>query len=192
VKATTLLAWAALVGVVVALWTWPPTARFMVGRLQNNVGYAYQHGIGIARDVPTAIDWYTRSAAHGDTAAATNLGFLYQSGDGAPPNPRLAARWYAQAASGGSAEAANNLAALYMDGSLGQADLVTARTWLLRARALATGELATTIQGNLERAEHAMSSAEIARSDAAGHADPSANDPGAAGHGGGAKSARQP
>lgn len=155
-----------LAAIVVGAWTWPPSARFLRGGLENNVGYLYLHGVGVAQDSRQAIAWYTRAADRGLAVAEYNLGYLYQMGTGITPQPRGAAHWYERAAAQGNAEAANNLAMMYADGSLGARDLPRARAWLKRAQSVASKEFAPTLAENLAALEHDMSAEQIARSDA--------------------------
>jgi TPR repeat protein len=165
VKIGTVVFSVAVIGAVTAAWTWPPSARFLTGRLDNNIGYVYLHGIGVGKDAARAVTWFTKAADLGDAPAAANLGFLYQTGQGVPVDARAAAAWYERAARGGLPEAANNLATLYSDGSLGQPDLALARGWLKRAKATASGELKDTVAANLDTVEGAMDPEERARSD---------------------------
>lgn len=46
----------------------------------NNLGSLYFNGIGTKRDIPSAIDLFTRSADLGNDNAATNLAFIYLQG----------------------------------------------------------------------------------------------------------------
>ena len=157
---------ALLVAAIVAAWTWPPSARFLRGGVENNIAYLYLHGVGVAQDSRQAIAWYTRAADRDLAVAQYNLGYLYQMGTGIAPQPRTAARWYERAAAQGNAEAANNLAMMYADGSLGARDLPRARVWLKRAESVASKESASTLAENLAALEHDMSAEQIARSDA--------------------------
>jgi len=155
-----------LVAALAAAWTWPPSARFLRGGLENNVAYLYLHGIVVGQDSHQAIAWYTRAAQRGFATAEYNLGYIYQTGRGVPPDPRRAAQWYERAAAQDHAESANNLAMMYTDGSLGARDLPRARAWLRRAQAAASGESAATLAANLAALERDMSADQLARSDA--------------------------
>jgi TPR repeat protein len=157
---------ALLVAAVVGAWTWPPSARFLRGGVENNIAYLYLHGVGVAQDSHQAIAWYTRAADRDLAVAEYNLGYLYQMGTGIAPEPRTAAHWYERAAAQGNAEAANNLAMMYADGSLGAHDLARARLWLKRAESAASKEVAATLAENLVALERDMSPDQIARSDA--------------------------
>jgi hypothetical protein len=155
----------AMIAIVVAAWTWPPSARVLRGGFENNVGYLYLHGMFVDKDPQQALAWYERAASRGLPTAEYNLGYLYQTGGGIPANAHEAARWYELAAAQDHAEAANNLAMIYADGSLGARDLPRARAWLKRAKGVASGDFASLLGANLEALEHDMSIVEIARSE---------------------------
>jgi len=87
---------------------------------QTRVGYCYEHGWGVERDVDEAVRWYKRAAAQGHPTALFNLALAYHVGrgrKGKPPDVAAAARLYAQAAEKGHMEAAYNLAFLYAEGN---------------------------------------------------------------------------
>jgi TPR repeat protein len=49
---------------------------------QNNIGYLYEKGLGVARDYSQAACWYQLAAATGYTRAQYHLGILYDLGHG--------------------------------------------------------------------------------------------------------------
>jgi uncharacterized protein len=66
-----------------------------------NLGYFYDHGIGISRCKSAALHWYKAAFRSGDLAAASNLASCYtKQGD-----HRRAMLWYKRAASLGDGDA---------------------------------------------------------------------------------------
>ncbi|MBS0374948.1 MAG: SEL1-like repeat protein [Proteobacteria bacterium] len=152
------------VAALAAVWSWPTSRHFLLGRYFNNLGVLYGTGIGVRRDAAEAVRWYRRAAEYGAPAAEFNLAFALQRGDGVLPDEHGAALWYERAANHGNAEAANNLGLLYANPTSGEPNLVLARLWLKRALPLADHELAGTIRENLEAMEKDMTDAELAAS----------------------------
>lgn len=93
------------------------------------VGKAYRDGHGVKEDEAKAIEWLTKSANKGWTAAETALGEFYMHrGDNAE-----SAKWYRRSAEKGDAEAQYQLASLYHDGIGVPKDDEEAFKWYLRA-----------------------------------------------------------
>ena len=72
------------------------------------LGYLYENGIGVARDLAQARAWYTTSAQRGDHVAApamVALGRLYEQGLGVPVDRAQAIEWYRKAAATGNEDA---------------------------------------------------------------------------------------
>jgi TPR repeat protein len=42
----------------------------------NGVDWMYHFGQGVAKNVPTAVEWYTKAAKQGNSKAQNNLGYL--------------------------------------------------------------------------------------------------------------------
>ncbi|MBS0396601.1 MAG: sel1 repeat family protein [Proteobacteria bacterium] len=156
---------ALLVLALVAVWSWPPSRDFLLGRVENNVGVFYAKGLLVDRDEAEAVRWYAKSARRGCASGAFNFAFALQQGVGVAPNEREAAVWYEKAAAAGMAEAANNLGLLYANPPHGRPNLVQARAWLRRALPLADPTLAATIRDNLQAMEKDMSPADLAASE---------------------------
>jgi TPR repeat protein len=100
-----------------------PTAQFYMGRLTAT-------GLGVARDLPKAVDWFQRSAKQGHVEAQAVLGFHYMGGVGVSRSFADAARWSELAARQGHGGAAYNLAKMYTTGGPGlPADRAEAERW---------------------------------------------------------------
>ncbi|SCY43233.1 Sel1 repeat-containing protein, partial [Legionella israelensis DSM 19235] len=76
---------------------------------QNNLGYVYDHGIGVKQDTEEAVHWYRMAAEQGNATAQNNLGFAYEYGEGVDKDEKEAVRWYRMAAEQGNAAALDNL-----------------------------------------------------------------------------------
>jgi len=100
-----------------------PAAQFYMGRLTAM-------GLGVAQDLPKAVDWFQLAARQGHVEAQAVLGFHYMEGVGVAPSYAEAARWSARAAEKGHGGAAYNLAKMYMTGGPGlRADRAEAEKW---------------------------------------------------------------
>jgi TPR repeat protein len=51
---------------------------------QNNIGYLYEHGLGVRADSAQAVEWYRKAADQGDPTGQMNLGVMYETGRGVP------------------------------------------------------------------------------------------------------------
>jgi uncharacterized protein len=102
---------------------------------ENNLGFAYQTGHGVAPDYTMAAKWYRAAAYAGLANAQNSLGFLYQNGIGVPQDDKQALQWYQKAASQGFAAAQNNLGAAYEAGRGTAKDYSAAASWFTLAAA---------------------------------------------------------
>jgi TPR repeat protein len=75
---------------------------------QFNLGLYYQHGTGVAIDMPKAIKYYKLAAEAGDSNAQYNLGVCYAKGDGIEVDTRASLNWYTRAAEAGNVNAQFN------------------------------------------------------------------------------------
>jgi TPR repeat protein len=67
----------------------------------NRIGWMYQYGMGVTKNIPTAIEWYTKAANHGNPSAQYWLGYIYKNEDQIK-DLQLAVNWYQKAADKGS------------------------------------------------------------------------------------------
>src|SRR5438309_1186493 len=58
------------------------SAKQEYGDSQNNLGYFYENGIGITKDLEKAIYWYKKAVENGNENAKYNLELCYQIGKG--------------------------------------------------------------------------------------------------------------
>lgn len=76
---------------------------------QNNLGFLYRKGFGVAKDEREAARWYCRAADQGLVEAMTNLGMLHDEGFGVPHDYVESYKWFTLAARGGHPGARGHL-----------------------------------------------------------------------------------
>lgn len=103
---------------------------------QNNLGFMYANGQGVATNYAEAVKWYRLAAEAGHAIAQSNLGAMYADGKGVAKNYAEAARWYRLAAEQGNAIAQNMLGFMYGNGEGVAQDRVEAYKWLELAATL--------------------------------------------------------
>jgi TPR repeat protein len=63
------------------------------------LGWFYQYGRGVPKDVAQAISWYRKAADQGDFVSQNSLGQIYEYGDGGVEMRKETARcWYQKVA----------------------------------------------------------------------------------------------
>ena len=82
------------------------TLRFLKNGLIEDksklVGYIYEHGIGVAKNLPKAKTLYSNCAEAGDINAMLRLAYLYLEGRGTNRDYDKSYRWFGLAADSGS------------------------------------------------------------------------------------------
>ena len=90
------------------------------GRLPSvamrELGDCYRDGRGVAKDEAKAVEWYTKAAEAGHTAAMITLGECYGSGWGVAHDRAKAVEWHTKAAEAGNADAMHYLGLRYRYG----------------------------------------------------------------------------
>ena len=74
-----------------------------------NLGYLALFGRGVPKDRPTAIAWFERAAAAGNSQAMKNLGVAYENGTGVVASDATALTWYRRAVAAGNTDAQHPL-----------------------------------------------------------------------------------
>src|ERR1700742_2426539 len=97
--------------------------------VQNNFGVAYMDGKGVPRNYPLALQWFSRSAANGNSLGQNNLGGMYRDGKGVTRDYARAITFFKAAAAQGNGAAQVNLGLMLANGQGAQADLVHAYMW---------------------------------------------------------------
>jgi hypothetical protein len=68
---------------------------------QNNVGAAFENGLGCRQSYGKAAKWYRLAAQQGLSTAMANLAFLYLYGYGTKPDKAEALEWFKKGAEAG-------------------------------------------------------------------------------------------
>jgi Sel1 repeat len=84
---------------------------------QNNIGWRYYQGNGVAQDYAQAMSWWRKAADQGDADAQNNIGWLYDHSEGVAQDYAQAMSWYRKAADQGHAEAQYNIGVLFEEGN---------------------------------------------------------------------------
>ena len=100
---------------------------------QNNLGYAYEKGQGVAQDYAQAVYWYRKAAEQGYAMAQSNMGVMYENGKGVEQDYAQAARWYRKAAEQGYTAAQYSLGYDYDYGLGVEQDYKQAAYWYRKA-----------------------------------------------------------
>ena len=108
---------------------------------QFRVGYFYEHGDYLPKNLVEMERWYRRAAKNGSVDAQYHLGLLYEAGTGVPQNYTEAADWYRRAAIHGNLDAQFNLGVLYERGLGVPKDEVEASRWY--AKLAEVGDIGT-------------------------------------------------
>jgi TPR repeat protein len=99
----------------------------------NDLGGVFEYGIGVPKNLATALVWYERAAGLGHAGAMTHLGQLSENGLHVPQDFANAKDWYEKAAALGNAASMNNLANLFRYGRGAVPNLPAAANWYLKA-----------------------------------------------------------
>jgi TPR repeat protein len=98
---------------------------------QNNLGWMYNDGKGVAKDKVEADKWFRKAAEQGHIDAQFWLGHMYSSI--LFSNGEEAVKWYRKAAEQGEILAQYYLGLMYYKGELIEEDIEEAVKWLRKA-----------------------------------------------------------
>lgn len=104
-------------------------------KAQTVLGLLYQHGLGVERDIKTAIYWLEKAAEQDLKEAESYLGHLYLEGKFVEKDLEKAEKWLLKAAQHGEKEAQLHLGLVYLDDKSAKKNVRSAEIWL-RAAAL--------------------------------------------------------
>jgi TPR repeat protein len=82
---------------------------------QNNIGAAYENGLGCKQSYAKAAKWYRLAAKQGLGVAMSNLAFLYLYGYGMQADKAEALRWFKQGAAAGCSKSKRMIAMVLSD-----------------------------------------------------------------------------
>ena len=102
-------------------------------RAQSALGYAYNLGEAVEKDLAEAVRLYRLAADQGLASAQSNLGIMYSNGEGVSQDKAEAVRWYRKAADQGYASAQYNLGVMYDNGEGVSQDKAEAVHWYFKA-----------------------------------------------------------
>ena len=61
-----------------AMRGWQSLAKENNAGAKANLGYMYEHGLGVKMDLDTAMEWYSKAIEGGSAEAAHNLAMMYR------------------------------------------------------------------------------------------------------------------
>ena len=96
---------------------------------QHLLGFKYELGEGVPKDLQEAVKWFRKAAEQGHAGAQHLLGFKYELGEGVPRDYQEAFKWHSKAANQGNAGSQNNLGRMYAFGEGVPRDYVLAHMW---------------------------------------------------------------
>ena len=100
---------------------------------QMRIGYCYESGQGVTKDIAEAVKWYRKAAEQGDSQAQHNLGYCYRNGYGVTQDYYEAVKWYRKAAEQGHTGAQCNLGVCYELGRGVTKSITEAVKWYRKA-----------------------------------------------------------
>ena len=100
---------------------------------QDALGYCYENGLGVTKDLAEAVKWFRKAAEQNDAGALINLGVCYQNGQGLAKNDVKAWECFRKAAEFGLAVAQYNLGICYDKGRGVAQDEAEAVKWFRKA-----------------------------------------------------------
>ncbi|MBI3774605.1 MAG: SEL1-like repeat protein [Gammaproteobacteria bacterium] len=96
---------------------WLPLANDGYAKAQANLGWMYQTGKGMPKDLKKAVEWYLKAAKQDHVIAKNNLGVMHENGWGTKKNLKRAAYWYREAASTGYSYGQYNFGKMLLEGA---------------------------------------------------------------------------
>jgi uncharacterized protein len=116
-----------------AMRAWLGQAKEGSAFAENNIGYLYEHGLGVSQSYVEAMAWYRRAANKNLAQAQFNIGTLYYYGYGVERNTREAVRWFRQGAQQELAEAEYMMGVAHFEGQGAMASAPIALEWFIKA-----------------------------------------------------------
>lgn len=93
-----------------ALQIWTPLAESDHSTAQYNLGFMYEHGLGVSQNWSLAVLWYREAASNFNPGAMFNLGVIYGNGIGVSRDLLHAYMWFSLSAELGVENGAQNKA----------------------------------------------------------------------------------
>ncbi|HET8774728.1 MAG TPA: hypothetical protein VFP80_13080 [Thermoanaerobaculia bacterium] len=99
----------------------------------ENLARAYYEGIGTAKDLPQAAEWFRKAAERGSAEAMLTYGYMLSHGEGVAQDLGAAFAMYLASARAGNTAAMFNIGEYYKNGKGVAKSPAAARFWYLRA-----------------------------------------------------------
>ena len=103
---------------------------------QFELASLYFYGYGTDQDYTTAVEWFTKASAQGNSVAMSNLGCCYAAGHGCDQDYTTAFKWFTKASAQGDTCAMNNLGLCWMNGWGCDQNQTTAFEWYKKSAQL--------------------------------------------------------
>lgn len=114
-----------------AVSVWRRLAEQGDAKAQETLGWAYEDGRALPRDLEKSVAWYSKAAVQGRTLAQSKMGQFYWSGGwgGVPQNFSEARSWFLKAAKAGDLQALRSLARMAREGNGEPISRIEAYKW---------------------------------------------------------------
>ena len=99
-----------------AMASWKAAAEQGFAMALHNLGYLFDHGLGVPPNGSEAAKWYKMAATQGHPESQVNLGALAQKGHGIAQSDAEAVRWWRKAAEQGQPNGQHSLGIAYANG----------------------------------------------------------------------------
>lgn len=97
------------------------------------VGYMYEYGEGVKKDLNSAVKWYLAAANAGNRGAQHNLGYFYYTGTAVKQDFKMAFSYFSMAAKQGKPDSMLNIGVMYENGQYVKQDFKEALRWYNKA-----------------------------------------------------------
>lgn len=102
-------------------------------KAQNNLGFSYEQGRGVEKNLEEALKWYHKAAEQGLGAAQNNIGMCYKNGRGVTKDLTEAVKWLRKAAENDNSSGLFNLGWCYYNGEGVEENYDEAKKWWRKA-----------------------------------------------------------
>ncbi|TNJ33930.1 tetratricopeptide repeat protein [Arenimonas terrae] len=104
-----------------------------VREAERDMGRILEFGWAGETDLDRALEWYQRSADHGEPHAQWRVGMAYVRGEGRKPDPVAAVQWFERSAAGEDSDGLTSLAVMHASGEGVPQDFAKALSFYQRA-----------------------------------------------------------
>ncbi|PHR95728.1 MAG: hypothetical protein COA78_29610, partial [Blastopirellula sp.] len=100
---------------------------------QHQLGWKYNHGIGVQVDHVEAMKWYRMAVQQDIPVSMCNIGLMYEEGEGVRQDYSEALKWYRKAANYSDSTAQHNIGMMYKNGRGVARNYSEAANWFRKA-----------------------------------------------------------